>query len=534
MKTDFSILLAFVAAVRAQQACTSTPEVHPPLQWQKCTAPGSCTNVAGSVVLDSNWRWAHTVTGSTNCYDGNKWTASCGTDGKTCATNCCVDGADYAGTYGITTSGNNLSLRLATKHQYGTNVGGRVYLMESDTKYQMFNLLGNEFTFDVDVSKVGCGLNGALYFVSMDQDGGASKFATNKAGAKYGTGYCDSQCPRDLKFIDGIANVAGWTPSTGDPNSGVGNLGACCAEMDIWEANKISTAYTPHPCQNNAYHSCQGDACGGTYSSTRYAGDCDPDGCDFNSYRQGDKTFYGEGSGFKVNTAQKFTVVTQFLNNGGLSEIRRVYVQNGQVIANSQSTVAGNPGDSLTPAFCSAQKTAFGDSNIFQQRGGFPQMSDAVAKPMVLVMSLWNDYYAKMLWLDSTFPVGATGPGTERGSCSTSSGVPADTISQQGDATVQFSNIKFGPIGSTYSGSVVPPPPASGTTLTTIRTTSTANTPSSTTSRAPPAVTSASPPPSTGTVPKWGQCGGLNYSGPTQCVAGSTCTKSNDWYSQCL
>ena len=47
------------------------------------------------------------------------------------------------------------------------------------------------------------GLNGALYFVSMDKDGGMAKYSTNKAGAKYGVGYCDSQCPRDLKFIDG-------------------------------------------------------------------------------------------------------------------------------------------------------------------------------------------------------------------------------------------------------------------------------------------------------------------------------------------
>lgn len=47
------------------------------------------------------------------------------------------------------------------------------------------------------------GLNGALYFVSMDKDGGMGKYSTNKAGAKYGTGYCDGQCPRDLKFING-------------------------------------------------------------------------------------------------------------------------------------------------------------------------------------------------------------------------------------------------------------------------------------------------------------------------------------------
>jgi hypothetical protein len=75
--------------------------------------------------------------------------------------------------------------------------------MNGADKYQMFELLGNEFTFDVDVSKLGCGLNGALYFVSMDEDGGKAKYSDNKAGAKYGTGYCDAQCPRDLKFIDG-------------------------------------------------------------------------------------------------------------------------------------------------------------------------------------------------------------------------------------------------------------------------------------------------------------------------------------------
>jgi cellulose 1,4-beta-cellobiosidase len=80
--------------------------------------------------------------------------------------------------------------------------------MESDTKYQMFTLLGNEFTFDVDASNLPCGLNGALYFVSMDQDGGASKYPGNKAGAKYGTGYCDSQCPRDLKFINGEVSIS--------------------------------------------------------------------------------------------------------------------------------------------------------------------------------------------------------------------------------------------------------------------------------------------------------------------------------------
>jgi len=32
----------------------------------------------------------------------------------------------------------------------------------------------------------------------------------------------------------------------------------------------------------------------------------------------------------------------------------------------------------------------------------------------------------------------------------------------------------------------------------------------------------------------WGQCGGMQWTGPTTCVSGSTCTFSNPWYSQCL
>ncbi|KAF9053391.1 hypothetical protein BJ165DRAFT_1383810, partial [Panaeolus papilionaceus] len=41
-------------------------------------------------------------------------------------------------------------------------------------------------------------------------------------------------------------------------------------------------------------------------------------------------------------------------------------------------------------------------------------------------------------------------------------------------------------------------------------------------------------PPSGNCVAKYGQCGGQGYTGPTCCPSGSTCTKSNDFYSQCL
>lgn len=198
-------LSSLLLGARAQLAGTLTTETHPALTVSKCTASG-CTTSAQSITIDANWRWLHTKTGYTNCYTGNTWNTTICPDGKTCAENCALDGADYSGTYGITTTGNALKLNFVTKGQQ-TNVGSRTYLMASDTEYQILQLLGQEFTFDVDVSNLPCGLNGALYFSEMDADGGMSKYPTNLAGAKYGTGYCDAQCPQDIKFIDGEVSL---------------------------------------------------------------------------------------------------------------------------------------------------------------------------------------------------------------------------------------------------------------------------------------------------------------------------------------
>ena len=208
-------------------------------------------------------------------------------------------------------------------------------MMDGDNKYEMFELLNQEFTFDVDVSNMPCGLNGALYFVNMDADGGMSRFPSNKAGAAYGTGYCDAQCPQDVKFINGEANTDGWNPSPSDPNSGFGKYGHCCAEMDIWEANKISEAYTAHPCSTESATRCEGIDCGDK-PGEREKGLCDKDGCDLNPFRVGVKDFFGEGSNFKIDTSKKFTVVTQFHTGNGsatgaLHEIRRLFVQDGVV-----------------------------------------------------------------------------------------------------------------------------------------------------------------------------------------------------------
>jgi len=290
----------------------------------------------------------------------------------------------------------------------------------------------------------------------MDKDGGLSEYPLNKAGAKYGTGYCDAQCPHDLKFINGEANILDWKPSPNDKNSGTGKYGTCCTEMDIWESNAAATAVTPHVCTVKGQTRCESPTQCGDAPDNRYNGVCDKDGCDFNSFRMGNKTFLGPQK--LVDTSKPFTVVTQFITNDGsdsgtLSKINRIYVQNGQVIQNSNTNFSGlTVTNAITDEFCNDQKTFFGDKNDFETKGGLKGVGEAFDRGMVLVMSLWDDHEVHMLWLDSNYPTtaDATKPGIARGPCSTSSGAPDDVESQYPNANVIYSNIKYGPIDTTY------------------------------------------------------------------------------------
>jgi hypothetical protein len=115
-------------------------------------------------------------------------------------------------------------------------------------RYRMFYLLNKKLSFEVDVTACGCGMNSALYFISMESDGGQA--SSGYTGATYGTGYCDAQ-----------------PPQPGRPS---------CDELDNWEANSLTNAYTTHPCLNGQY---------------------DPYGCGFNTYARGEKNFYGRGAG---------------------------------------------------------------------------------------------------------------------------------------------------------------------------------------------------------------------------------------------
>ena len=83
--------------------------------------------------------------------------------------------------------------------------------------------------------------------------------------------------------------------------------------------------------------------------------------------------------------------------------------------------------ETLSPDnFCTAQKTAFGDTNEFAVKGGLATVSKALSTGMVLVMSIWDDHAVDMLWLDAPYPPtkSPSAPGVSRGSCSATSGNP--------------------------------------------------------------------------------------------------------------
>jgi len=314
----------------------------------------------------------------------------------------------------------NDSITLSQLLPNGNVVSPRLYLLsETQKEYEVVKLLGNEISFDIDVSKLPCGMNGALYLSEMNKTGGQNTL--NPGGAAYGTGYCDAQC-YTYPFINGVGNIQG--------------KGACCHEMDLWEANAKATALTPHTCNHTGLYECTGAECS-------FNGVCDQWGCGYNPYAQGDESFYGPG--LTVDTTKSFTVITQFPTDSTgkvLSEIRRLYIQDGKLIQNAAVNVSTFPAlpaglNYIDDAFC----TATGGGSQFEPLGGITDMGAALHRGMVLIFTVWWDTGGFMNWLDS----GSTGP------CNATEGNPTFITQVQPDPAVTFSAIKWGEIGSTYS-----------------------------------------------------------------------------------
>ena len=130
-----------------------------------------------------------------------------------------------------------------------------------------------------------------------------------------------------------------------------------------------------------------------------------------------------------------------------------MWIQNGKTIQTRNVTVDGRQYNSITDRFCDAQKYVFGDENVYGKMGGNRAMGDSLDRGMILVMSLRDDHENYMLWLDSDYPPNKSPsqPGVARGTCPTSSGRPSDVESRYPGASVSYSNIKYGEIGTTVN-----------------------------------------------------------------------------------
>ncbi|KAF7546538.1 hypothetical protein G7046_g9269 [Stylonectria norvegica] len=409
------LLTPMLLSLAAAQHQDNTPEHHPKLRTWKCTKAKGCVAQNTAVVLDSLKRPLYQV-GHPELICGKQGappnTTAC-PDAETCQQNCVQEGISDYSTVGVRTEGDCLHLDMLRDSDLA-KISPRVYLLSDDEKsYEMIQLNGQELRFDVDVSKLPCGMNGALYFSEMEKEGGLSEL--NTAGPAYGTGYCDAQCYIP-PFLNGEGNIKGY--------------GSCCNELDVWEANSRSTHLAPHVCNITSLYKCEGPAC-------TKDGVCDKPGCAYNPYNLGNHDYYGHQK--VVDTTRPFTVVTQFLTNDGgdLDSIHRLYIQNGKVIQNAVVNGTNLPAiNYLDDDLCEAQK-----ATAYTRIGGLKTMGEAMARGMVLCMSVWWDESASaMAWLDS----GKTGP------CNATEGTPASIRQIQPDTAVKFSNIRWGEIGSTF------------------------------------------------------------------------------------
>ncbi|KAK3380999.1 concanavalin A-like lectin/glucanase domain-containing protein [Podospora didyma] len=411
------------SGVDAQKIGTAVPEVHPKFATQVCTTAGGCVTKQTSLVTDALSRHFHAADDMSVSCATNPINATLCPDAATCARNCVLEGVEY-GSIGVLAKGSSVTLRqyLFDGAEF-KSVSPRVYLLAEDgLNYEPMRLLNQELSFDVDLSQLGCGMNGALYLSEMDLSGSRSDL--NPAGAQYGTGYCDAQC-FTVPFINGLPNL--------------NSSGSCCNEMDIWEANSQATVYTPHTCSGVGSFLCSGTECNKT------VGVCDKDGCGINTFGLGNPSFYGPS--LTVDTSRPFTVVTQFLTSdntstGVLSEIRRLYVQDGTVIPNTATTTNVNVGKieggydgTLTQDYCVAR-----NSSDFLRLGGLKTMGESLTRGMVLIFSLWNSPGDFMSWLD----------GGNNGPCNATAGDPKTIVATKPDVSVTFSNVRWGDIGSTF------------------------------------------------------------------------------------
>ncbi|KAI0103842.1 family 10 glycosyl hydrolase [Nemania sp. FL0031] len=148
--------------------------------------------------------------------------------------------------------------------------------------------------------------------------------------------------------------------------------------------------------------------------------------------------------------------------------------------------------------FTSLPSTA---SGLQQQATDYATVTKACLTTKACVgITIW-DYTDKYSWIPSTF-------------------------SGQGDACLYDSVLSKKPAWTAVSSALAAAATGATTTAATTTTTLVTSTTGTTTTTSPTTTGCA--------VQKYGQCGGIGWTGCTVCAAGSTCTFGNNYYSQCL
>lgn len=196
-------LATLLASAVVAQKPIGGEDNHPPIKTWRCSHADGCVEHTNYLVLDSLAHPVYRASDGGSCGSwGNAPPEEACTTKEECAENCVMEAIPDYSVYGIETQDDALTL-----HQLkdGQVVSPRVYLLdESKQEYEMLKLTGAEFTFDVDVSRLPCGMNSALYLSEMLKDGGKSEL--NKGGANFGTGYCDAQC-YTTPFVNGEVSL---------------------------------------------------------------------------------------------------------------------------------------------------------------------------------------------------------------------------------------------------------------------------------------------------------------------------------------
>jgi len=162
-------------------------------------------------------------------------------------------------------------------------------------EFFQFKVLDRTLSFTVDLSKVGCGCNLALYMV---QAPGLDRAGDPSIG----------QCEEDSPYYCDANKVCGqW-----------------CPEMDIMEANIKAFQATPH--------SCDAPDAAGHYSN------CDRSGCGLST--RDTPNSYGPGGSYQIDTTKPFDVETTWKANNMITKL----VQGANVVTLDHSMCGASLG----------------------------------------------------------------------------------------------------------------------------------------------------------------------------------------------